>query len=116
MAISNHSYRNKCLVCKHRNTDPGHWICDNCFKYIGKQIVQEVIEEVGGDYSKMPEHIPEEQHDDYFVKLLKKKRAEKRAWKKNQKRRIRKRNLLVSQAGKPKQESYKKMWHKEFLI
>jgi hypothetical protein len=72
----------KCLVCKHRNTDPGSWLCDNCYRYLGNKIVSEAIDEVGGDYSRMPKHIPKVQHDDYFVKLMKKKRAEKRKWQK----------------------------------
>jgi hypothetical protein len=65
-----------CLVCKTNEIKYGVWICNSCYRYLGKKVVAETVEECGGAYEKIPKHIPEKQYDDYFVKTLKKKKVE----------------------------------------
>lgn len=70
------SYR-FCLVCKKREVKSNYWICKKCYRYIGNKIIEDVIQECGGSYQKIPNHIPKNQYEDYFTKLLKKRRTEK---------------------------------------
>lgn len=76
MRIEKEKY-NYCLVCKKRRIPIGVWICDNCYRYLGREVVSETIEQCGSDYSEIPKYISENQHDYYFVRMLKKKRAER---------------------------------------
>jgi hypothetical protein len=77
MSTTNGSRNGKyCLVCKTTPVEQHIWICGNCFRYVGKKVIEETIEECGGGYEKIPDHIPKEQQDDYFVKTLESKKEE----------------------------------------
>lgn len=74
--ISGTNYTRTCIVCKKVKVKHDVWICDGCYRYIGKETIADTIEKCGSDYSRIPEYIPEEQYDNYFVKLLNRKRVE----------------------------------------
>ncbi len=74
-SVHNMQGKSICLICN-SIVDSHRWICQQCYEYITKDIINKVLDEVGVGYDRIPNHIPKQQYDKYLVSKLLKYRKE----------------------------------------